>query len=105
MPDAHSDIEALSRDLKKALAESGRAEIIPIIHAAVRQALGESTRAARPEFLSVNDVLALLSVSRTQLYRILAEGDLRPVKRGRSTLIHRHDIDRYIARLRGEAIR
>jgi excisionase family DNA binding protein len=93
----------LSESLTRAIAEAVRVEV----GAAMQTLLAQTTTMRlpsvdRPVFLSVNQVLDLLRVSRTELYRLFKRKELTPVKRGRSTLVHRDDLDRYIARLRGD---
>jgi hypothetical protein len=57
-----------------------RTEVVPML-AAVKVALSDRPATSQPEFLSVNEALRLLHVSRTQLYRLFRAGELTPVKR------------------------
>ena len=81
-----------------------RTEVVPAL-AAIQTTLLRSQLPAQPEFASVNEALCLLHVSRTQLYRLFRSGDLTPVKRGRTTLIHRDDLKHFVNQLREKARR
>ncbi len=50
-------------------------------------------------FFSVNELCQLLSVGRTTIYQAFREGRLRPVKFGRRTLVHKDELDRFLANL------
>jgi excisionase family DNA binding protein len=52
---------------------------------------------------SVNDVLKTLSVSRTTLYKLVARGELSPMKIGRKTLFFAVDISTLLAKLQRAA--
>ena len=41
---------------------------------------------------SVNEILSLLSIGRTSLYRLVEIGELRPIKFGKRTLFYNVDI-------------
>ena len=52
---------------------------------------------------SVNETLALLSIGRTSLYRLVQQGDLPVAKLGKKTLFTAPDLARLLVRLRGDA--
>jgi excisionase family DNA binding protein len=52
---------------------------------------------------SVNDVLKILSLSRTTLYKLVARGELSPMKIGRKTLFSAADISTLLTKLQREA--
>jgi excisionase family DNA binding protein len=52
-----------------------------------------------PRLLTVGETLELLSISRSLLYKVVAEGRLRPVKIGKSTRFTRDEIARFISEL------
>lgn len=89
--------------LREAIADALRAELLPALEAAVARAVGARSSAptsGRPEFVSISQALHVLHVSRTQIYRLFAQGELTPIKRGRSTLVHRDDLQQFVDRLR-----
>jgi excisionase family DNA binding protein len=49
---------------------------------------------------SVNETLALLSIGRTSLYRLVQEGDIRVAKLGKKTLFTAPDIAALLMKLR-----
>jgi excisionase family DNA binding protein len=49
---------------------------------------------------SVNETLEILSIGRTQLYELVKEYRLRPVKLGKKTLFFADDIADFLAELR-----
>jgi excisionase family DNA binding protein len=49
---------------------------------------------------SVNETLALLSISRWTLYDRVKRGELRPTKLGKKTLFYAIDIAAFLAKLR-----
>jgi excisionase family DNA binding protein len=52
---------------------------------------------------SVNETLDLLSIGRTSLYKVVAQGALRPTKLGKKTLFYASDIAAFLAKLREAA--
>jgi excisionase family DNA binding protein len=48
---------------------------------------------------SVKEACQQLSVSRSSLYQAFRENRLRPVKYGKRTLIHRDELERFVANL------
>jgi excisionase family DNA binding protein len=53
---------------------------------------------------SVNETLALLSIGRTSLYRLVQNGDLRVAKLGKKTLFTAPDLARLLTKLRGDSV-
>ncbi|WP_415018688.1 helix-turn-helix domain-containing protein [Aestuariivirga sp.] len=51
----------------------------------------------RPLVFSVPEACHLLRISRTVLYEHIARGTLKPIKRGRRTLFHRDEVERFAA--------
>ncbi|MCC5948513.1 MAG: helix-turn-helix domain-containing protein [Nitriliruptoraceae bacterium] len=51
-----------------------------------------------PDLLTVEEVRAVLRVSRTKVYALLSEGDLRSVRVGRSVRVVRADLVAFIER-------
>jgi excisionase family DNA binding protein len=89
----------LSEDVTKAIAEAVRAEVAKMLPV-LERAVASRPSAAPSAFLSVNETLNLLHISRTQLYRLFKDETIKPVKRGGSTLVHRDDLERYVSELR-----
>ena len=52
---------------------------------------------ARPRFLTVAEVAALLRVSNMTVYRLISAGDLPAVRVGKSYRLREDDIDKYLA--------
>ena len=52
---------------------------------------------------SVNETLDLLSIGRTSLYKVVAQGALRSTKLGKKTLFYASDIAAFLAKLRRAA--
>ena len=52
---------------------------------------------------SVNETLSVLSIGRTSLYKLVAQGDLRPAKLGKKTLFYASDIANFLVKLRQAA--
>lgn len=48
---------------------------------------------------TVKDTCCLLSMSRTTFYATLKAGDLRAVKLGKRTMVHRDEIERFVGSL------
>ncbi len=48
--------------------------------------------------LTIKDVMTRLQVSRATIYRLIARGELKPFKIGRSLRFDEHDLDTFIAR-------
>lgn len=53
--------------------------------------------------LTIEDVAARLQVSRRTVYRLIAEGRLRPIHVGRRTRFTEREVEAYIASLRRAA--
>lgn len=53
---------------------------------------------------SIEDTAAAIAVSRTQIYRLLASGELLALKCGGRTLIARSEIERYLSTLPAASI-
>lgn len=47
----------------------------------------------------IKEACTLLSLSRSALYRAIREGRIRPLKNGKRTLIHRDELERFVASL------
>lgn len=60
-------------------------------------------RVVTPEFGPISAVQSALSVSRSAAYSLVASGEIRSVKLGRSRRVDLRDLERFIAELRGEA--
>lgn len=92
--------DALLDAIKRAIGEAVRSQVLPAIEAAITRVTNMQSAAAGPAFISVNEAISLLHVSRSQIYRLFADGSLKPVKSGRRTLLHRTDLEAFIERLR-----
>src|SRR5262249_8819873 len=57
------------------------------------------TKAAYP----IPEPLALLSIGRTSLYRLIERGQLRPVKLGKKTLLCADDLAAFLTRMKAAA--
>ena len=53
---------------------------------------------ARPRFLTVAEVAAMLRVSTMTVYRLIRSGDMAAVRVGRSYRVAEDDVDRYLGR-------
>lgn len=62
-----------------------------------------STRELPQMLYTVNEVLTMLRMSRTQFYDQVHAGRLLIVKQGRSTRVAQADLDAYVELLRSEA--
>lgn len=60
---------------------------------------GEKMDPQSLELMTVADFVAKFRVSRTALYRLLAQGDVTALKVGRRTLIARAEAERWLATL------
>lgn len=49
---------------------------------------------------SVNETLTLLSIGRTSLYKLVADGKLKPAKLGKKTLFYASDLAALLTQLR-----
>ena len=56
-----------------------------------------------PALLDAADAGRYLHISRSKVYLLIAEGELRGVKVGRRRLFSRQELDRFIARLEAAA--
>jgi hypothetical protein len=78
--------------------------IIAAVRDGVRQELAAGPNTLnggpQPQLMRLQDAMKVLAVSRSGIYRLFGSGDLTPVKRGRSTLIARAEIEAHVARLR-----
>jgi excisionase family DNA binding protein len=54
---------------------------------------------------TVNETLALLSIGRTSLYRLVQDGELKAAKLGKKTLFTAPDLAALLTKLRGAAVR
>lgn len=52
-----------------------------------------------PLLFSIRDACAHLSIGRTSLYKAFADGQIRPVKFGKRTLVPRDELERFAASL------
>jgi len=55
------------------------------------------------ELHTVNEVLRLLKISRANLYRLIKEGQIRPIKIGDRTLFTEKELNRFIEDLEKKA--
>lgn len=62
------------------------------------------TPIAPPNLLTPNEATVELRCSRATLYRIIKTGDLVPTIVGKRLRIERTEIDRYLARGRGDVV-
>ena len=51
---------------------------------------------------TVSDAATLLSLSRSKVYQLIAAGDIAVIKIGKSARIEMSELERFIARMRGE---
>jgi excisionase family DNA binding protein len=102
-------ISRLDPDLEAAIAELIRAElsfavrelVLPAIERVLDLRLGYvKCAAAELEFYTVRQACDLLAVSISTLYRMAKRREIRLLKRGRSTLIPREDVEGLIARMK-----
>jgi excisionase family DNA binding protein len=81
-----------------------RDAIVAVVRDAVRAELGAALRSppggAAPQFLTVKEAMAALSVSRTAFYRLVKVGDLVVIERGRRSLLCADAVRRYADALR-----
>jgi excisionase family DNA binding protein len=61
-----------------------------------------STHRPEAELLTVEQVVALLQLARSSIYRLMDLGELRRVKVGRSARIPRSEVERFLRRLEAE---
>jgi excisionase family DNA binding protein len=54
---------------------------------------------------TVNETLALLSIGRTSLYKLVQDGELKAAKLGKKTLFTAPDLAALLTKLRGGSIR
>jgi excisionase family DNA binding protein len=98
-------------DLLAAIRECVRAEV----GAAVRELVEPTTgrvlvsrpghfrcAVSEPEFYSVRQARDRLAISNSTFYRMAKRREINLLKRGRSTLIARAEVDALVARLKGE---
>lgn len=52
--------------------------------------------------LRVSEAADQLSLSRSKVYELIASGEIAVVKIGKSARIERQELERFVARLRGE---
>jgi excisionase family DNA binding protein len=102
-------VSSLSAELLAEIAQVVRTEV----GAAIREVL-EPTMArmlvsgpghcrgavSEPEFYSVQQTCDLLCISKSEFYRMAKRGDIHPIKRGRSTLVARAEVEGLIARMK-----
>jgi excisionase family DNA binding protein len=63
---------------------------------------GHFRGASDPEFYSVRQARDRLAVSNSTFYRMAKRREIRLIKRGRSTLVARAEVEALVARLKGE---
>lgn len=51
------------------------------------------------QLLSIDEAQSLLSIGRTKLYELISNGDIKPLKLGRRSLIRASDLQAFIAAL------
>lgn len=56
---------------------------------------------ADKQLLTITDLVANYSISRSAWYRLFGEGAVKPLKVGRRTYVARSDVDAFVARMRG----
>ena len=56
----------------------------------------------RAELLSVRDACAILSLGRTKVDKLIADGEIPAARVGRKVVLRRRDVDAYVERLFGE---
>ena len=72
--------------------------------AAFGEAIVEALAADAPaadtpdQLLSINEAAAVIRVGRSLLYTLIADGEIKPIKVGRRTVIPAGEIRRYVAR-------
>jgi excisionase family DNA binding protein len=59
--------------------------------------------ATEPFLLKPMDLVGLLQLSRSQVYLLLASGEIPSIKIGRLRRIHRRDLDEWLSRSQGAA--
>jgi excisionase family DNA binding protein len=59
-----------------------------------------AAQSGEPLAVSVNDATRLIGIGRTRLYRAFSEGDLKPIKCGKKTLVAYSDLQDWLQRLR-----
>ena len=85
-------------------------ELYDAISGAIRQGVENALREARPqqqrpcgplpEFYSIREAMAVLALSRSELYRLVKAGELTIVKRGRRRFLSAADVSAYAEKLR-----
>jgi excisionase family DNA binding protein len=102
-------VSPVPAELSDAIAQLFRTEV----GAALRELVGPTIervlvsrprpcRCAEPDFYTVQQARDRLAVSNSTFYRMAKRGEIKLLKRGRSTLIARAEIDALVARLKGE---
>ncbi len=51
-----------------------------------------------PQFLTIKEVAATAALSERTIYRLVAQGALRPAREGRRVLFPRSEVDAWVAR-------
>lgn len=82
------------------LIEQVRQVIIETVRSELRTARSSFVSPERPEFLTVRDAMFELKMSRSELYRRFASGDLTLVKRGRRSLVSAAEVATFAELLR-----
>ena len=49
---------------------------------------------------NIPETMQLLNISRSMLYELIKSGEIKPIKLGRKTLFHHHEIERFVKGLR-----
>ncbi len=82
------------------LIEQVRQVIIETVRSELRTVRSSFGSSERPEFLTVRDAMFELKMSRSELYRRFASGDLTLIKRGRRSLVSTAQVAAFAERLR-----
>lgn len=51
----------------------------------------------------LTDAAQVLGISRTTIYQLISDGEIRTIKIGRRTLVAQDELERYVASLKKEA--
>lgn len=76
-------------------------EIKAMIAAAAKAAVAEAlaAQASPPVIMRIVDVMSRLGVSRSEIYRIVDRGELKPRKQGSMTVFLSDEVDAYVKNL------
>jgi excisionase family DNA binding protein len=103
-------VSPLSAELLAEIAQVVRTEVGaavrelvgPTIEQVLASRPGQCSAVSEPEFYSVQQARGRLAVSNSTFYRMAKRGEIRLLKRGRSTRIARAEVDALVARLKGQ---